>query len=836
VPKPSSRSVPSSPTTAEEEEEEDTKEEVEDSFEIMSHSIEIKKEDGENQSLSFNLLCLDGCKTTYEALSSTIQTLEETIGPLNALSSLSNSTLEFISDRFEEKQIDLSSFSRFPRNACNTEKCCNLLAQLQNIEYWGSVRNAADGDDGNNEGRLSVVQEKQKMCSSIELMEDALLDRTHRTHRYDIGEWVEVRDDSMRWRLAVIENVFDIRGKKVYETSTGDHDLNQSEIRWPRVGLRLIFGCGPWLWQQWACLRLEHKLRFEKGHEHDFEVMDINQYALELWEIWLEDPRNKSFRHLYERVGKSGQQQLLDHIMAPFDLIDEVVSNSDGKWNFEEEDQISMFTYCSVLGSGYFDALFVLVLQITIPIALLFYYGFSQNRENEELPLGTRLMLISVFIYYLTKITRDTITNFINVVGVLDTLTSRVRSLRSIVWENNNDSVSQSLGYSLDFFMNTGYVCLLYMFNMIILVNVSDPFEIAGSVLFFEFLLDMDEEIANTAWFDDGKRFFKAGVVGLILQSAVKQRDTVKKKAFLKKFTSTAMMSSSQKEIGEFLHNVEQQNLPDDSSFLQHRRREEEEIKLLLLSEKVLKLRDEYYTKTFQDTPSEDKSPKVFFGRFFFSTDSAIFERHEACRAWSQWEKIIFCCPTPNNVPESYQAGTKLIPRDDDLNDEEQPSSNIYYNSEQEQQLRPQLDSSDLTGGYSRWNQNTGGDLRDQSVRVNPRKKTFGRRMNAALDKFAYVRTKSQSRHGFPSQCMEVLLFFLTSLRQISMKKGFTRIFHYFTNLTACILQLMFPFIAFLALPVVYVTSWYCSLHFNLYNGNDSDKQCTFETFRGWRI
>jgi len=628
--------------------------------------------------------------------------------------------------------------------------------------------------------------------------------------------------------------------KKIYETSNGDHDLKQSEIRWPRVGLRLIFGCGPWLWQQWACLRLEHKLRFEKGHEHDFEVMDIEQFALELWEIWLKDPRNTSFRNLYDRVGKSGQQELLDHIMAPFDLIDDVVNNSDGKWDFEDSDRISLFTYCSVLGAGYLEAFLIFALQISIPVALLFYYTVSNSGgADEKFALGTRLMLVSVFVYYLIKVTRDTITNFINVVGVLDTVTSRVRSLRNIVWENGNDSISQSLGFSLDLFMNTGYICLLYTFNIYILFNISDPFEIIGSVLFFEFLMDLDEELANTAWWDNGKRFFKAGVVGLILQSEVKEKNTVTKEAFLKRFISKVMLSSPQKEIDEFLHNVEQENLPDDSSFLQHQRgKNAEEINLLTISEKIIKKRDEYYVKIFEDASLEDEKQEVFFDSFLFTTDAAIFERHVACRAWSQWEKIIFCCPTPRNVPESYQVGTKLILQNDGFNDEEQVSniqreashlSNTYYDSGQRMTLIPQPDSSDLARGYSRWLQNTSSHSNDQSTRSKPKvKKSWWRRLNAKVKKIMYKRAKSESLNGFASEFMEVLLFFFTSLSLKSSGKSFTRNFHYIINLITCIFQVSFPFVTLLVIPLVYTTPWYCKIH--------AGKQCEFETFRGWNI
>mmetsp|Transcript_25110 Transcript_25110/g.27667 ORF Transcript_25110/g.27667 Transcript_25110/m.27667 type:complete len:775 (+) Transcript_25110:170-2494(+) len=772
----------------------------------MSHRVKFKNENDKLQDKELDLRCLDSCQTTYEALSCTVLALEENMGSSEVLSSLSKSLLDSIFDRFEEKAIDLTSFKSFPCDASDTEKCCTLLAQLQNVGYWGS---GWDDNDGDNESAGNIIRRtlpSQNMSSCKELMEDALLDRSRRSHRYDIGEWVEVRDASMRWRLAVIENAFDVRGQKLYETSTGDHDLNESEIRWPSGGLRLIFGCGPWLWQQWACLRLEHKLRFEKGHEHDFEVIDINQYTKELWEIWVKDPRNKSFRNLYERVGESGQKELLDNIMAPFDLIDEVVSNSDRKWNFMEDDTISMFTYCSILGVGYIEALIVLIVQLAIPVALFFFYAFSASRSLQEFPLGTRLMLLSVFLYYLTNIARDTIADFINVVGVQDTLASRIRSLRSIVWDNGNDSFFQSLGYSLDLFMNTGYVCMLYILNMLILINIADPFEIIGSVLFFSFLMDLDENIVCTTWFDDGKRFFKAGVVGLILQSTIEQKNTVTKKGFLDDFIRKVMISSPLDEINEFEENVKQQNLPDNKTFLQHLRFKEDEIKLLTLSERVEKLRAETYFKTFSENPTEDKKSRVYFDIAFLSTDSAIFYRHKSFRAWSQWEKMIFCCPTPSNVPENYKAGTRLI-LDKDFDKElsrKQKNISPSFSSETKAQARPTLKNA----------------------------KSLWRRVNDG----AYRQT-SESRTGILTQIIKVFMFFFISLPpKFLTQKGYTvtRFFYYFTNLAACVLQILFPMVALAAIPIVLLNP--CLVNFQVLVDKTNNEVCQFETLPGWNI
>jgi hypothetical protein len=45
-------------------------------------------------------------------------------------------------------------------------------------------------------------------------------------------------------------------------------------------------------------------------------------------------------------------------------------------------------------------------------------------------------------------------------------------------------------------------------------------------MIFFEFLFDLDEEIAGTDWWDEGNRFLKAGVLGMIMQKLLSEKVT----------------------------------------------------------------------------------------------------------------------------------------------------------------------------------------------------------------------------------------------------------------------------------------------------------------------
>ena len=320
--------------------------------------------------------------STYAALSSCVELLEAAgrRGP----NFVSKPELDMIIQELEARLVDLADILGFPYGANDLGSCIALLAQLQN--------------------RMAMRGFKYTTCKLREILSDALVDRSHRSHRYDIGEWIEVRGPSMKYRLErIIDVVRTSDNEFFYETSV-DHKLRQTQLRWPRESLIRIFGVAPWVWQQWACLKLENKLRFQEGNPYDFEVLDIRAYSLELWEVWLADPRNETFRQLYERVGASGQEELIHHILAPFQLMHEVVTNADGRWDLDAT-VTSMFTYMSLLGTGFIDAFIVFLLQLTIPL-ILFYYYTSPARDDEEINVGTRGMLFAVLIYYMYKLNR----------------------------------------------------------------------------------------------------------------------------------------------------------------------------------------------------------------------------------------------------------------------------------------------------------------------------------------------------------------------------------------------------------------------------------------------
>lgn len=325
-------------------------------------------------------------RSTYSALSSCVKLLRE--AGRRQSDFVSRAELAMLIQEFEYRKVDLSNVMGFPYAAEDLGDCILLLARLQN--------------------RMAMRGIQYSSCTLREIMEDTLLDRSNKNHRYDVGEWIEVRGPSMKYRLERIIEVIRTSdagegNQFIYETSV-DHKLTEEQIRWPRESLRRIFGMAPWVWRQWACLKLENKLRFQEGKPDDFELLDIKAYAIELWELWTADERNRDFRELYDRVGMSGRNELVNHIMAPFDLMHQVVTDCDGRWDLQDA-EASMFTYLSLLGTGFGDAFIVFFLQVSIPIVLFFFYT-SPAREDDDIAAGTREMLFAVLIFYAFKLNR----------------------------------------------------------------------------------------------------------------------------------------------------------------------------------------------------------------------------------------------------------------------------------------------------------------------------------------------------------------------------------------------------------------------------------------------
>lgn len=182
--------------------------------------------------------------------------------------------------------------------------------------------------------------------------------------------------------------------------------------------------------------------------------------------------------------------------------------------------------------------------------------------------------------------------------------------------------------------MNTGYLCILNLFNIFILFKISDPFEILGSVIFFEFLFDIDEEVASASWWDHRQRYLKTGLISTVLSNTIREDCLSNSKSYLDKMCAT-MTEAERQEVEKKFAAAQ---LPKDYDFL-HGTESKDGHFLLTVAERVERLRQIESKAVLSDEFDESEKPQVSF-RGFLSSEFTLFERHADRRCWSQWEVV----------------------------------------------------------------------------------------------------------------------------------------------------------------------------------------------------
>lgn len=493
---------------------------------------------------------------------------------------------------------------------------------------------------------------------------------------YSAGDWVEICGPDMLWRCACV--------KRIVKQAPDDWDWNDpsnagkepdwnffynagkqrmlevEQIRSPEEGLRAIFGHRPWLFQQHALLKYERYVRFQKDHPKDFEEVKAQEFARNLFDSWIEDDRNKDLKKVYDEASEGGivQEELVDHILKPFQLIDEMTE----KWDFEGE-EYSCFTYLGILGSGILTPLMCLGMQMVIPVLLL-KAQIDQNArgnnwacrltpeiandEDAKGDFGTlrgKIMIFCVLVYYLFKVTPDTMISFWKTAGTADTVYSRLMSLRKQIFLHGDDNLLQMVGFKVDLYMNTAFECLLYGANLYMIFATNEILDVILNSLAIEFVHQLDEAFVASEWWDPEKRWLKAGSVNLVLQANLRLKILADQNLFCEEYGITL------EALREAVDN-------NESCLLNEKKAREDEENLDLLSpfeaiEKrlgsaALKKKNWTAIKEYVKMPSQFGLLSAIKNKVFQIEKGSVFYNFEGYRTWSSWDKLLFLPPVPD--------------------------------------------------------------------------------------------------------------------------------------------------------------------------------------------
>jgi len=103
---------------------------------------------------------------------------------------------------------------------------------------------------------------------TVEDIDDSILRSSTTGLPFEKGQWIERLGNDMTWHLEPIRRVVRIANGEdsfdyFYKTSAGLL-VPVDKCRASEEGLKRHFGMRPWVWQQWANLRVEDYLRFQK--------------------------------------------------------------------------------------------------------------------------------------------------------------------------------------------------------------------------------------------------------------------------------------------------------------------------------------------------------------------------------------------------------------------------------------------------------------------------------------------------------------------------------------------------------------------------------------------
>lgn len=520
---------------------------------------------------------------------------------------------------------------------------------------------------------------------------------------FKMGHWIERIGNDMFWYLEPIRRVISKQvdtgdGKKetkwYYKTNSGLL-YEASTVRAPREGLVRIFGAGPLLWQQWALMQTEKYIRFQDGHERDFQSVNFVRSASMLYDQWLNDPRNFKFKALYDSRPVCAQEKLKTHLFQPFGLMNDIAAEDNG-WDFEDAD-CSIYQYNSMLGSGYLTSGVVFFIQLSSPFLILTYAVRSSNRfplfldnanqlnfesgnvggwNDGNIPgapgaswvpwsnssvflysddfaaiywtdwtvfcqsyvaVDQFLMNIIVFLVYTTRVVPFIIDAFLAAVGAKDSCAARMNAIRYLSWLQGDDNIFLQMGFKLERYINTLYVALVNILMLFVLFLTSNTVSIILNALAIEFVYNFDKEIARSVWYDPDRRFISAGVIEMVLRSEL----LLEPLDFSDLLCETYDIDKEdyKREVGGEIQDAALAIMDDANPiYLSPKDRFWDACGKVAVEEK----NDE---AMWQFTESA-----AYFGVFdayFEPRHGGVFKRYDHYFTWSRWEKVLFMCGVP---------------------------------------------------------------------------------------------------------------------------------------------------------------------------------------------
>lgn len=533
----------------------------------------------------------------------------------------------------------------------NSERNIEVVKQAVDVLYPG----------------ISIVPTAQIIDDSVLLKGGQREDG--KTLYFKPGMWLEYSGLNQAWTLGMVRRVvvhYDhITKEKLYSYNCGKSlDFPDYLVRAPEEGIKRVFGLRPFAFLQWAALKMEQKVRFQESHEHDLEQLHFESEVAVLWQQFLDHPNNVEFHELVHSVPEIARLKLEHFVLSTFRGCDRLtkLSRPGERWDLKSQ-EISVYSYPSLLGSGFFTVGVVAFIQIVAPAVLLisavelqssrfpsFFYTpqFYKFCHAGNFLSGAhwegKVLNICVLLVYVFRVFPIVLEEWYQTTADGDTVKSRLIGLRQSTYAKGTDTLYSQIGFKMEKYMKTAYTSALQLLMLFVLFLTDDPIAVILNAIAIEFIWTIDVSVSEGPFYDPGERYLRAGALECRLRDILDFDSLNDTKMFCKHYNIDESNVASR--FGGKLPNIPDaaraEEDVENNAFLT-----DTEIMWKAAAEVSVRMGKSNAVWQFEDKPIVNFG---FFDQWLIDrgiTQRGIFNRFAEYRTWSVWEVLLFAPAVP---------------------------------------------------------------------------------------------------------------------------------------------------------------------------------------------
>lgn len=231
---------------------------------------------------------------------------------------------------------------------------------------------------------------------------------------------------------------------------------------------------------------------------------------------------------------------------------------------------------------------------------------------------------------------------------------SRMNGLRLQSWLQGDDTVFQKIGFRFDRFYNGAYVALTNCVMMFTLFLTNNTVDIILNALAVEFITGFDEEIAQQKWFDEGKRFLRAGVIESAIAAVVQLEHFHSPEEFCKLYDCS---------VEDYHANVNGLLFDPKQAIQDELAPEYMAVKDKIWFSSAIVAKDigrKQALWQFEEQASTFGLVDTFMKRMRPQALRGIFNRYQDYYTWSKWDSALFLPRVPTNKSSHKQDVHKI--------------------------------------------------------------------------------------------------------------------------------------------------------------------------------